>query len=48
MIRDGYIGKASLVVWILVSLIGLPYIGFFAMLFVLFRSIENIDRTGKS
>lgn len=48
MIRGGYIGKASLVIWILVSLIGFPPIGFFAMLFVLSRSIKNIERTGKT
>jgi hypothetical protein len=48
IIRGGYVGKSSLVIWVLVSAIALPPIGFFAMLFLLSRSIKSIELTGKA
>jgi hypothetical protein len=48
LIRGGYIGKSSLVLWILVSIFGLPPLGFIAMLFVLSKSVKNIEVNGKS
>jgi hypothetical protein len=48
LIRGGFIGKSSLVIWVLVSVFGVPPIGFFAMLFLLSRSIKNIEITGKT
>jgi hypothetical protein len=48
LIRSGFIGKSSLVIWVLVSILGVPPIGFFAMLFLLSRSIKNIEITGKT
>jgi hypothetical protein len=48
LIRGGYIGKSSLVVWILASVLGVPPIGFIGMLFVLARSIKNIEFTGRT
>lgn len=48
LVRAGYIGKSSLVIWIMVSVFGVPPIGFFAMLFLLSRSIKNIEVTGKT
>lgn len=48
LIRDGYVGKSSLVLWVLVSILGIPPFGFLAMLFVLSRSIKNIEVTGRS
>ncbi|UUZ46929.1 hypothetical protein LP420_24955 [Massilia sp. B-10] len=48
LIRGGYIGKSSLVIWVIVSILGVPPIGFFLMLFLLSRSIKNIEVTGKT
>lgn len=48
MIRGGYVGKASLVLWILICIFGLPPLGFFGMLHVLSKSIRNIEQTGKT
>ena len=48
LIRGGYVGKSSLVIWVLVSVLGVPPLGFFGMLFVLWRSIKNIETTGKT
>jgi len=48
LMRGGYIGKSSIVIWIIVSVLGVPPIGFCAMLFLLSRSIKNIEVTGKT
>lgn len=46
LMRGGYIGKSSIVIWIIVSVLGVPPIGFCAMLFLLSRTIKNIEVTG--
>jgi len=46
LIRGGYIGKSSLVLWVVVSVLGAPPIGFIGMLFVLNGSIKSIETTG--
>jgi hypothetical protein len=48
LVRGGYVGKSSLVILLLVSILGLPPVGFLVMLFVLGRSIKNIELTGKT
>jgi hypothetical protein len=48
LIRGGYLGKSSLVLWILISILGLPPLGFLGMLYVLSKSIKNIEATGKT
>lgn len=48
LVRGGFVGKSSLIIWLLVSILGIPPFGFLAMLFVLGRSIKNIEESGKT
>jgi hypothetical protein len=48
LFRGGFVGKSSLVIWLLVSILGFPPLGFLAMLFVLGRSIKSVEVSGKT
>ena len=48
LVRGAFVGKSSVIIWVLVCIFGVPPLGFIAMMFLLHGSLNTIERTGKT